>query len=49
MTIGEHGQALIAAKKMEYPWAPKEGNALNAEADLTAEGFLSFSEGPCLT
>jgi hypothetical protein len=47
MTIGEHGQASSAARKMEYAWVRKEENGLNVEAALTAEGFPSSKEGPC--
>jgi hypothetical protein len=49
MTIGEHGPALIGGRKMVCIWDLKEEDAPNAEADLTAEGFLSYREGPCLT
>jgi hypothetical protein len=46
MTIGEHDQAVSAERKMAYIWVRNEENALNAEAVLTAEGFLSSKEGP---
>jgi hypothetical protein len=49
LTIGEHGQAPIVDKEMGHIKVRKEEYALNAEADLTAESFLSSSEGPCLT
>ncbi len=49
LTTGEHGQALIVDKEMGHMKVRKEEYALNAEADPTAESFLSSSEGPCLT
>ena len=49
MTIGEHGPALIGGRKMVPIWDLKEEDEPNAEADLTAEGSLSYREERCLT
>jgi hypothetical protein len=46
-TIGEHGRALSAERKMGCIWVLNEENALSAGAVLTAEGFLLSKEGPC--